>query len=84
MFVINCDVDHTEKLKFPKTGKKKKKKLKTAASFGDGDDDELYNPVKCTKCSTQVAVFDKDEVYLRRVIGSKKDNYFLNKKMVPR
>ena len=26
---------------------------------------------------------DKDEVYLRRVIGSKKDNYFLNKKMVP-
>jgi len=27
---------------------------------------------------------DKDEVYLRRVIGSKKDNYFLNKKMVPR
>ena len=27
---------------------------------------------------------DKDEVYLRRVIGSKKDHYFLNKKMVPR
>lgn len=27
---------------------------------------------------------DKDEIYLRRVIGSKKDNYFLNKKMVPR
>ena len=25
-----------------------------------------------------------DEVFLRRVIGSKKDNYFLNKKMVPR
>jgi len=27
---------------------------------------------------------DKEEVFLRRVIGSKKDNYFLNKKMVPR
>lgn len=27
---------------------------------------------------------DKDEVFLRRVIGSKKDNYFLNKRMVPR
>jgi structural maintenance of chromosome 3 (chondroitin sulfate proteoglycan 6) len=27
---------------------------------------------------------DKDEVILRRVIGSKKDNYFLNKRMVPR
>ena len=37
----------------------------------------------------KVAKFSKfdlviDEVYLRRVIGSKKDNYFLNKKMVPR
>ena len=27
---------------------------------------------------------DKDEVYLRRVISGKKDNYFLNKRMVPR
>ena len=30
------------------------------------------------------AIISLDEVYLRRVIGSKKDNYFLNKKMVPR
>lgn len=27
---------------------------------------------------------DKNEVYLRRVIGSKKDQYFLNKKIVTR
>uniref|UniRef100_T1GMH3 Structural maintenance of chromosomes protein 3 n=1 Tax=Megaselia scalaris TaxID=36166 RepID=T1GMH3_MEGSC len=27
---------------------------------------------------------DKDEIYLRRVIGAKKDQYFLNKKVVPR
>lgn len=27
---------------------------------------------------------DKEEVFLRRVIGAKKDQYFLNKKMVPR
>nr|XP_036227960.1 structural maintenance of chromosomes protein 3 isoform X1 [Bactrocera oleae] len=27
---------------------------------------------------------DKEEIYLRRVIGSKKDQYFLNKKVVPR
>ena len=26
-------------------------------------EEELYNPVKCVKCTTQVAVFDKDEVY---------------------
>lgn len=27
---------------------------------------------------------EKDEIVLRRVIGAKKDQYFLNKKMVPR
>lgn len=27
---------------------------------------------------------DKDEIYLRRVIGAKKDQFFLNKKVVPR
>uniref|UniRef100_A0A182MHM9 Structural maintenance of chromosomes protein n=1 Tax=Anopheles culicifacies TaxID=139723 RepID=A0A182MHM9_9DIPT len=27
---------------------------------------------------------DKEEIYLRRVIGAKKDQYFLNKKVVPR
>ena len=27
---------------------------------------------------------DKDECVLRRVIGAKKDQYFLNKKLVPR
>lgn len=27
---------------------------------------------------------EHDEIYLRRVIGAKKDQYFLNKKVVPR
>lgn len=27
---------------------------------------------------------EKDEIFLRRVIGSKKDQFFLNKKIVPR
>lgn len=27
------------------------------------DADEVYNPVQCSECSTEVAVFDKDEVY---------------------
>lgn len=27
---------------------------------------------------------DREEVFLRRVIGAKKDQYFLNKKVVPR
>ncbi|TNN41969.1 E2F-associated phosphoprotein [Liparis tanakae] len=27
------------------------------------DADEVYHPVRCTECSTEVAVFDKEEVY---------------------
>lgn len=27
------------------------------------DEEEIYHPVKCTECSTEVAVYDKDEVY---------------------
>lgn len=27
------------------------------------DTNEVYHPVKCSECSTEVAVFDKDEVY---------------------
>lgn len=27
------------------------------------DEEEMYHPVKCTECSTEVAVYDKDEVY---------------------
>ncbi|XP_066525626.1 E2F-associated phosphoprotein [Hoplias malabaricus] len=27
------------------------------------DEEDIYHPVKCTECSTEVAVFDKDEVY---------------------
>ncbi|CAG0919332.1 unnamed protein product [Notodromas monacha] len=34
--------------------------------------------------SDQRLPIDKDEVFIRRVIGSKKDQYFLNKKMVTR
>jgi len=64
MFVINCIVDHGEKLTFPKANEKKNKsKKKQKTENGDDTDEELYNPVKCSKCSTQVAVFDKDEIY---------------------
>lgn len=36
-----------------------------------------------TKCCVPLQI-DKDEIFLRRVIGAKKDQYFLNKKVVPR
>lgn len=35
----------------------------TDARLAGMDEEELYHPVKCTECSTEVAVFDKDEVY---------------------
>lgn len=36
-------------------------------------------------CDCSIAPqIDKDEIFLRRVIGAKKDQYFLNKKVVPR
>ena len=35
----------------------------TVGASNDPAADELYNPVKCEQCNTEVGVFDKDEVY---------------------
>ncbi|KAF4084131.1 hypothetical protein AMELA_G00125160 [Ameiurus melas] len=35
----------------------------TDSRLGGMDEEEVYHPVKCTECSTEVAVYDKDEVY---------------------
>lgn len=35
----------------------------TDARLAGMDEEEMYHPVKCTECSTEVAVYDKDEVY---------------------
>ena len=77
MFVMNCKVDHTQVLRFPKEEKKKKRKKKKAkfadspadGSSGSGDavagteEEDCYHPVRCEICTTEVGVFDKDEVY---------------------
>ncbi|XP_041354521.1 E2F-associated phosphoprotein-like isoform X1 [Gigantopelta aegis] len=67
MFVMNCVVDTSEILKYPKEiGKKKNKKKKRQSNretTPDQTDDDKYNPVKCTECGTVVAMFDQDEVY---------------------
>ena len=38
-----------------------------AGGIGQGSEEEgaaeLYHPVRCSQCNTEVAVFDKDEVY---------------------
>ncbi|KAK2879079.1 hypothetical protein QQF64_010784 [Cirrhinus molitorella] len=35
----------------------------TDARLAGMDEEEIYHPVNCTECSTEVAVYDKDEVY---------------------
>ncbi len=74
MFVVNCSVATGERLRVPlskraarKGGRKRKKgggggEQQEAPSVEEGDE-ETYHPVRCTECSTEVGVYDKDEVY---------------------
>ena len=62
MFVMNCEVDHSQHLKYPKA-KNKRKKGRKNKNEPMVDENDMFNPVKCNRCSTQVAVYDKDEVY---------------------
>ncbi|KAF1375239.1 hypothetical protein PFLUV_G00237490 [Perca fluviatilis] len=79
MFVMNCAVKKDEVLRYktqqevkPKKNKRKRRAGPTPETAMDVtpdpapagmDADEVYHPVQCTECSTEVAVFDKDEVY---------------------
>lgn len=77
MFVMNCSVKRDEVLRY-KTEQEKKQRnrkrrrgQKTESAVDEApaptpagmDADEVYHPVQCTECCTEVAVFDKDEVY---------------------
>ena len=57
MFVMNCSVKVDTKMKFPVKSKGGRKK-KVA-----GGQEEYYNPVTCDTCNTEVAMYDKDEIY---------------------
>ena len=66
MFVMNCIEDTDTKLTFPviKSKSKKKGKNNKQTEFNnEADPEEVFNPVKCNQCSTQVAMYDSDEVY---------------------
>lgn len=75
MFVMNCTVQRDEVLRYKQERKqrnrKRRKGQKTEAAPDEAagptpagmDADEVYHPVQCSECSTEVAVFDKDEVY---------------------
>lgn len=77
MFVMNCTVKKDEVLRYKtqqdrkQRNKKKRRGQKTETPADEVpnpkpagmDADELYHPVQCSECSTEVAVFDKDEIY---------------------
>ncbi|XP_056152135.1 E2F-associated phosphoprotein [Lampris incognitus] len=78
MFVMNCSVKRDEVLRYKEQNDKKKRsrkrrrgekeKITTADETSDPiprgmEEEDVYHPVQCTECSTEVAVFDKEEVY---------------------
>lgn len=77
MFVMNCTVNKEEILRYKTLNEKNLRNRKrkgrqpeptTAMEATDsgvvvGMGGEIYHPVQCTECSTEVAVLDKDEVY---------------------
>ncbi|XP_043841124.1 E2F-associated phosphoprotein isoform X2 [Dromiciops gliroides] len=69
MFVMNCSVNKEEVLRYKgSVNQKKRRGHKKMKSDGEdctvqAENEELYHPVKCTECSTEVAVFDKDEIF---------------------
>lgn len=69
MFVMNCTIDFTERFRYPQNaGQKKNHKV---SLHGDKssivplaeEKDDIYYSVKCNECRTQVAMYDRDEVY---------------------
>jgi len=79
MFVTNCAVRMDEVLRYDKTSSQKKTKHKSKRRCGAADDcaqadtgtdvaaatstDDVYHPVVCSVCDSEVGVYDKDEVY---------------------
>ncbi|KAK5857864.1 hypothetical protein PBY51_011078 [Eleginops maclovinus] len=78
MFVMNCTVKRDEVLRYKtqqdlkQRKRRKRRRGQKTESIADEtpepvpagmDADEVYYPVWCTECSTEVAVFDKEEVY---------------------
>ncbi|NXO03033.1 EAPP protein, partial [Rhinopomastus cyanomelas] len=70
MFVMNCAVKKEEILKYKKKPKRRNKKMKQSKEVSsvqsnpeEEEEVEVYHPVRCTECSTEVAVMDKEEVF---------------------
>lgn len=64
MFVLNCTIlrDEVLHIKSPKKGRKQRKR-KNVDTEAEDHDSGPYRPVQCTVCSTEVAVYDNDEIF---------------------
>ena len=75
MFVMNCLIAKGEVLRcVPTAGKKERKRRRSVhtsreegGSAGGMEErstaEDLFHPVRCSECNTEVAVIDKDEVF---------------------
>ena len=70
MFVLNCDIDEKQFLRYEhKNISKKRRKREGPGKLVEYIPDEtnsltdIYNPVKCRFCKTEIAVYDADEIY---------------------
>lgn len=76
MFVRNCEIVETERLRYPADKKRtrngrRKRGRQQADAFGDlvridindAGVGEVFKAVQCEKCKANVAVLDRDEVY---------------------
>lgn len=66
MFVLNCKIVMDEVLRYkPKKDRKSRKRRrdKDPATADEPEAMEVYHPVRCSVCNTEVAVYDDDEVF---------------------
>lgn len=68
MFVMNCSINREEVLRYKNSENRKKRRSAKKMRSNPEDPaerevEEVYHPVMCTECSTEVAVYDKDEVF---------------------
>ena len=74
MFVMNCRINREEVLRHvPRLTKRERqkrwrkgKRRRGEGGSGEGEGEvetEVYNPVHCAECNTEVAVYDKEEIF---------------------
>lgn len=64
MFAFNCNIKHEEQLKYSKDKKSNRRTKTEKMSAEKSEEFDLYKPVECTICKTEIGVYDpKSEMY---------------------